>query len=193
MYHIALFLHILGVLCLMGGHTLVHTALEVMRRAQTVESIRHWAAIAAGLDRYMPAFTLAIVLPGLYMTWTTWGWTTAWIDGSLGTFGLLMILGPTVLGRRLAALNREVKAAPSGPIPEALAIQIADRGLWTIENTFTSLLLAILFLMAVKPNLLGTAVVLGIGLIVGLLSTVRMARMVPSVALSASQRAPKER
>jgi Predicted integral membrane protein (DUF2269) len=193
MYHIALFLHILGVLCLMGGHTLVHTTLEVMRRAQTVESIRNWAAIAAGLDTYMPAFTLAIVLPGLYMAWTTWGWTTAWIDGSLGVFGLLMILGPTVLGRRLAALNREVKAAPSGKIPESFATQIADRGLWTIENTFTSLLLAILFLMTVKPNLLGTAVVLGIGLVVGLLSTVRMARMVPSVAVSASQRAQKER
>src|SRR5579859_7033854 len=131
MYSIALFLHILGVLCLMGGHTLVHTTLEVMRRAQTVESIRNWAAIAAGLDIYMPVFTLAIVLPGLYMAWTTWGWTTAWIDGSLGVFGLLMILGPTVLGRRLAALNREVKAAPSGTIPESLATQIADRGLWT--------------------------------------------------------------
>lgn len=34
MYQIALFVHILGVLCLMGGHTLIHASLEVMRRAQ---------------------------------------------------------------------------------------------------------------------------------------------------------------
>ena len=129
MYHIALFLHILGVLCLMGGHTLIHTSLEVMRRAQTVERIRDWAAIAAGLDKFMPAFTLAILLPGLYMAWTTWRWATAWIDATLVLFGLLMILGPTLLGRRFAALNRKVKAAASGRIPESLATQIRDRSL----------------------------------------------------------------
>ena len=192
MYNIALFLHLLGVLCLMGGHTLVHASLEVMRRAQTVERIRDWAALAAGLDKYMPAFTLMIVLPGLYMAWTAWGWKTAWIDSSLALFGLLMILGPTMLGRRFAALNRAVKAAPAGKIPESLATQIADRRLWTVENTFTSLLLSILFLMTVKPNLLGTVVVLSIGLVVGLLSTIGMPRLASSVALSASQQQQKE-
>lgn len=192
MYHIALFLHILGVLCLMGGHTLIHASLEVMRRAQTVERIRDWAAISAGLDKFMPAFTLTILLPGLYMAWTAWGWTTPWIDASLALFGLLMILGPTLFGRRFAALNREVKAATSGMIPASLATQIRDRKLWTIENTFTCLLLAILFLMTVKPNLFGTVVVISIGLVAGLLSTMRMPRMALSVALSSSRREQQE-
>jgi hypothetical protein len=193
MYHIALFLHILGVLCLMGGHTLIHASLEVMRRAQTVERIRDWAAIAAGLDKFMPAFTLAILLPGLYMAWTNWGWTTAWIDASLMLFLLMMILGPALLGRRFAALNREVKAAAPGMIPESLAIQIRDRRLWTVENTFTCLLLAILFLMTIKPNLLGTVVVLSIALVAGLLSTIRLPGMAPSVALSSSRQEQQER
>ena len=143
MYQIALFIHILGVLC--------------------------------------------------YMAWTSWGWTTPWIDASLALFGLLMILGPTLLGRRFASLNREVKAATSGMIPESLATQIRDRRLWTIENTFTCLLLAILFLMTVKPNLLGTVVVLSIGLVTGLLSTIRMPRMAPPVALLSSRREQQKR
>jgi len=63
-----------------------------------------------------------------------------------------------------------------------------DRALWTIENTFTSLLLAILFLMTVKLNLLGTVIVVSIGLVVGLLSTVRMRRAAPPAALSSSMR-----
>ena len=104
----------------------------------------------------------------------------------------MMILGPTFLGRRFAALNRQVKAATSGMIPESLATQIRDRRLWTVENTFTCLLLAILFLMTIKPNLLGTVAVLSIGLVAGLLSTIRLPRMAPSVALSSSRQEQQE-
>jgi hypothetical protein len=186
MYQIALFIHILGVLCLMGGHTLIHTSLEVMRRAHTVERVRDWTAIATGLDRFMPPFTLAVVLPGIYMAWTTWGWATAWIDISLALFLLMMLLGPVLLGRRFTALNNMVKATVSGPIQQPLAAQMRDRALWTIENTFTSLLLAILFLMTVKPNLLGTVIVVSIGLVAGLLSTIGMRWMAPPVATLSS-------
>jgi len=192
MYQIVLFIHIVGVICLMGGHTLLHVGLARMRHAQTVEQVREWTAILAGLDKFMPPFTLAILLPGIYMAWTTWGWTTAWIDTSLALFLLMMILGPVLLGRRFAALNREVKATASGMIPESLAAQIRDRALWTIENTFTCLLLAILFLMTIKPNLTGTVIVLSIGLVAGLLSTIRMRRVAPSVALSSSRQEQKE-
>ncbi len=174
MYQIALFIHVLGVLCLMGGHTLIHASLEVMRRARQLERVRDWLAIAAGLDRFMPFFTLAVLVPGIYMAWTVWGWTTPWIDVSLLLFLVMAILGPILLGRRFAALNTLVKATPPGAIEAPLAAQMRDRTLWTIENTFTSLLLAILFLMTVKPNLLGTVIVVSIGLIVGFLSTVRM-------------------
>lgn len=177
MYQIALFIHVLGVLCLMGGHTLIHASLEVMRRARQVERVRDWLTIAAGLDRFMPFFTLAVLVPGIYMAWTVWGWTTPWIDVSLLLFLVMTILGPILLGRRFAALNTLVKAAPPGSIEAPLAAQMRDRTLWTIENTFTSLLLAILFLMTVKPNLLGAVIVVGVGLIVGLLSTVRMHRV----------------
>ena len=186
MYQIALFIHILGVLCLMGGHTLIHVSLEVMRRAQQVERVRDWIAIAAGLDTFMPLFTLAILLPGIYMAWTVWGWATPWINVSLALFLVMMILGPVLLGRRFAALNKMVKTTVPGNIQASLAAQIRDRTLWTIENTFTSLLLAILFLMTVKPNLPETVIVVSIGFIVGLLSTVRMRRVTPPVTLSSS-------
>lgn len=65
MYQVALFIHIGGVMCLMGGHTLLHVGLGRMRRAQTVEQVREWVPILAGLDRFMPPMTLAILLAGL--------------------------------------------------------------------------------------------------------------------------------
>ncbi len=185
MYSMALFLHILGVLCLMGGHTLIHASLEVTRRARQVERVRDWIAIAAGLDRFMPLFTLAVLLPGVYMAWTAWGWATPWIDVSLALFLAMMILGPVLLGRRFAALNTLVKATPTGIIPAPLAARMRDRTLWTIEHTFTSLLLAILLLMTIKPNLPGTIIVVSIGFVAGLLSTVRTCRVVPPASVRA--------
>ncbi len=185
MYQIALFIHVLGVLCLMGGHTLIHASLEVMRRARQVERVRDWLALAAGLDRFMPFFALTVLVPGIFMAWTAWGWTTPWIDVSLLLFLVMAILGPILLGRRFSALNQLVKATPPGTIEAPLAAQMQACSLWTIENTFTSLLLAILFLMTVKPNLLGTVIVVSIGFVVGLLSRVRMLLVVqPACSLA---------
>lgn len=188
MYQVALFIHIVGIMCLMGGHTLLHVGLGRMRRAQTVEQVREWTTILAGLDRFMPPITLAILLAGIYMAFTNWGWTTAWIDVSLTLFVVMMILGPVLLGRRFAALHKAAQASPSGAIPQALARQMRDRGLWTIENTFTCLLLAILFAMTIKPNLVGTLIVVGVALIVGLLSTLRMRHAPQRIDLSPSMR-----
>ena len=188
MYQVALFIHIVGVICLMGGHTLLHVGLGRMRRSQTVEQVREWITILAGLDQFMPPFTLAILFAGVYMAFTTWGWTTAWIDVSLILFVVMMILGPVLLGRRFAALQKAVQASPSGAISQALARQIQDRALWTSENTFTCLLLAILFAMTIKPNLVGTLTVVGVALIAGLLSTLRMRHAPQRIDLSPSMR-----
>jgi high-affinity Fe2+/Pb2+ permease len=101
------------------------------------------------------------------------------------------ILFSFIIKRRSANSNEKasdsdqtVKAMAPGAIQVPLAAQIRDRALWTIENTFTSLLLSILFLMTVKPNLLETVIMVSIGLIVGLLSTVRMSRVAPPATIS---------
>lgn len=186
MYQVALFIHILGVFGIVAGHTLIHVGLEVMRRAQTIERIRDWAAILAGLDKFMPPVTLAVLVAGVYMAWTRWGWTTPWIDASLVIFLLLMILGPLLPGRRFAAINRAVKTQESGIIPDTLVAQYRDRTLWIIENASSALILAMLFLMTTKPGLAGTLVVivtgLALGIVIGALSPTDMPGVVPPVA-----------
>src|SRR6476469_1772344 len=86
LYRLALFLHVFGVILLMGGHTMLHVGLDRMRRADRVEQLRDWTAVAVGLDRFMPPFTVLVLLPALYMAWTRGGWETAWINASLVTF-----------------------------------------------------------------------------------------------------------
>lgn len=169
-YHVALFLHILGVLLLAGGKAISYLALTRLRRAQRVEGLRVGAGISAGVARFMPLFALVILIPGVFMAWTVWGWTTPWIDVSLVTFLVMMVSGATLMNRRVFALRAAIEATPDGPIPAALAARIASRALWGLEDTFTALLLAILFLMTVKPGLAGALSALVVALAAGALS-----------------------
>lgn len=191
MYQIALFIHIVGVICLMGGRTLMHAGFVVMSRARTMERMRDWAGIYGGLIRVMPVFALAILLAGLYMAWTRWTFSIPWIDASLGVFLVVIIVSSTVLRRNFVALSREVMAAPSESIPPSLAARIRGRAMWVAEYGVSGLLLGIVFLMTVKPDLTGSVVALSVALLagwlVGWVATPRMAPASSAVAASASR------
>jgi hypothetical protein len=115
--------------------TLNHVSLHVMRRAQTVERIRDWAAIAA-----TPIYRIE---------------QRGQSDGK---------------GRFQRPLPRRCETGLFGPM-----------------RTLTCLLLAILFLMTIKPNVMATVIEMSIGLVASLLSAIRMRRVVPPDALSSSR------
>ena len=191
-YQIALFTHVIAVICLMGGRTLIHTGLFIMSRARTMERMRDWAGIFGGLTKVMPVFALAILLAGLYMAWTRWTFSIAWIDAALVVFLVVLVLSATVLRRNFVLVSREVTAAQSESIPASLAARIRDRAMWTAEYGVSGLLLGIVYLMTVKPDLLGSVLALSVGLfaglLVGMLVTARMAQTAPAVAAAASSR-----
>ena len=191
-YQIALFTHILGVICLMGGRTLIHAGMLIMSRARAMERIRDWAGIYGGLTRSMPVFALAILLAGLYMAWTSWTFNIPWIDASLGVFLVVIALSSTVLRRNFVALSREIRAAQSESVPAPLVARIRDRAMWATEYGISGLLLGIVFLMTVKPDLTGSVLALSIGLLagvlIGILVTSRLAQAAPGVAATASPR-----
>jgi hypothetical protein len=81
-YTLALFAHILGVLGLFIGIGLQWTSVLRFRRAQFVAQVREWTSLTSLLGILMPAASLLILVAGSYMTVTTWGWRTPWIDVS---------------------------------------------------------------------------------------------------------------
>ena len=170
-YHVALFLHILGAMLLASVKAVSYLALWRMRRAERVEGTRMWAAISVGASRFMPPSALLILIPGVFMAWTAWGWTTPWIDVSLATFLVMMLSGALLMNRLLVALRVAIAATREGPIPDALAARITSRALWGLENTSIAVLLAMLFLMTARPDLAGALATLGVALAAGALMT----------------------
>jgi hypothetical protein len=147
LYSIALFLHIVGALLLFVLLTIEGVAL---RQGFT----------AARLNRALgPISALTILLPGLYMTATQWGWK-GWIVVSLTAWILIAVAGAAT-GISLLRGRLSTRGAAAS---------------WSIR---VGMALGVVFVMTVKPDLLVSviSVVAGAGLGgVGALASVRQVR-----------------
>lgn len=168
-YNLALFTHIVGVLVLFAMFGVLLAGMVGMLRASTVERVRAGVGVARGIGPVFPVPNALILLGGLYMAVTEWGWTTPWIDVSLAGLLVMALLGRFVIGTRIEAVYEAAyEAAPEGLIPEALHRHRADPVLWTTVLSFVSVVVGIVFLMAVKPGLAGVLATMGIAVVIGI-------------------------
>src|ERR1700716_4263530 len=151
LYSIALFLHVVGALLLFVTLTVEGVALVQLRRAASAE-LAEGAAAVLGLNRIVgPLSALGVLIPGLYMTATSWGWV-AWIVVALVSWVLLAVLGG-VNGMRSRALARS-HALPAGiRIPVFLVSWLTRVGI----------ALGVVFLMTVKPGAVAAVLAVLVG------------------------------
>ena len=168
LYSLALFLHIVGALGVFTALGLEWTCLWHLRRATTAEQAQQWLGGFAFLGRVYPVSWTAIILPGIYMTITVWGWV-AWIGNALAAILLLPILGVALSGRQLAVIGPAV-AAERGLLSPTLRQRLADPLLWASIQTRVAIALGIIFLMTVKPGLGGSLLTIGVAVVLGLAS-----------------------
>lgn len=122
LYSIALFLHIVGALLLFVLLTIEGISLRQ-------------GFMAARLNRALgPISALAILVPGLYMSVSPWGWR-GWIVAGLAAWVLIAVGGAVTGINRLAGRWNTRTAAAS----------------WSIR---VGLALGAVFIMTVKPDLL---------------------------------------
>ncbi len=167
LYAFALFLHVVGVLLLFAAITSEGITLFQLRRATTASQVATWQGVAKLARVFGPASVVAILVPGLYMMATSWGWVP-WIAVGLIAWVAIAVMG-AVNGIRFSAV---IDAAASDPdrIRELHARPFAIS--WM---TRLALSLGIVFLMTNKPGLLwavfSVVVAAGIGVVAGLMAT----------------------
>ncbi len=140
LYSIALFLHVVGALLLFVTLTVEGIALRQLYRAATTEYAQA-AATLLRVNRIVgPLSALGVLVPGLYMTATTWGWV-AWIVVALVSYVAIAVLG-AVNGIRIQALERS----------HALLTGIRNPIFLISWLTRVGIALGVVFLMTVKPG-----------------------------------------
>ena len=175
-YTIVLFLHISGAI---GYFISIGTWLfgfSALRRVQRVEQVRALADLAGRVGPLFGISVLLILVTGLYMAVTAWGFQTGWIPVGLISLVLIAPLGTALIEPRRRAIARLAREAPDGSLPESLELRIHDPILWTALQTVAVLLLGIVFLMTTKPAFTDSLIVMAVALVLGLASGLLVSR-----------------
>jgi hypothetical protein len=170
LYPYALVLHIVGVLGLFIAMSLELTAVFRLRAAQTTIQVHEWMAVNRVLEKVLPISAVLILASGLYMIFTVWGWSHAWIDLSLGLLIVLGALGPAINGPRMKAIHRAVEAAPDGPVLDGLQKRISDPVLRAYALIPGFMALGVVVLMILKLDWIGSVVVIVVAFVVSIIS-----------------------
>ncbi|MDN7227513.1 hypothetical protein QWY15_09425 [Planococcus sp. N064] len=168
LYNVVLFLHILGAVIMFMAISILALSMLSLLHAKETEEVKRWAGLAVKTDALFPLSTLIIIVPALYLVFSTWGWGMAWINVSLAALLGTSFLGPVINLRRLkgilAAAEAETDRVPSGDLMKKLR----DPVLWNSVSIMAMLVFGILFLMAVKLPLVGSLITMAIALVAGL-------------------------
>jgi len=162
-YEFVLFLHLVTLAAAFLAMGVMLNCVMRLRAATDVSSARATCAALAGIEKVMPAATVLLLVTGGYLTHARWTWTTPWIDVAIAGLIAVTIFGGGVLGGRARSLQRALTEARSGGVDAATARLLADP-LFVVGNVANiGLVVAVMFVMVVKPALAGGIVALVVG------------------------------
>ena len=181
-YMIAKFIHIIGALGFFVALGVEWLSLSLARQARTTDQVRERLHISNPVHRIGPLSMLLILISGFYIIAIA-KIGSAWIMVAFGSLIVMVVLGLALSGRRMAAIGRAL-AVEYGPISSSLRDLLHDPLLWLSLRLRVSIAVGIVFLMTVKPDLIGAlltmAVVVILGLAFGLPGRLREQRKLPA-------------
>lgn len=172
-YSLALFLHLLFVLLATAGMVLTSLAVMRLRRCTRAVDARHWVAFTERVVPVFPIAVLGLVLTGAYMTHERWTWSTPWVEAALTGLAFIVVLGTGIEGSRLRALKRELDAAG---LSERAWYLLCDPVTCTSKVVMLTLVVAVVFVMTVKPLAAGSVAAIAAGVASGVVVAMPMWR-----------------
>lgn len=174
-YSTVLFLHVVSAIGLFIALAAEGAIVFRIRSAQSVEEARFFVRAFQRLRIVaIPSF-LGVLIGGMYLA-SKWGRGILWIPSALGATLLIMLIGGFVTGIRIARLRKLLSSTENDVSIEALSATTKGTALLVSYGLRTGLGLGIVFLMTVKPDLLGSLGALAAGCCAGLLSAAWMHR-----------------
>lgn len=169
-YSIVLFLHIIGVVVMFVAVGITLLAMISMLHSKTTDTLRNWAALAVKLDALLPFSVILILVPGLYLVFSSWGFGNAWIDLSLALLIIMTFMGPAINLRRLKAILHAANAEKNQSPSTILLEKVRDRILWNSVVIMTLLAFAIVFMMTVKVSMVGSIISVFVAIVLGFIA-----------------------
>jgi hypothetical protein len=158
MYNAALFLHLLGVVLLVGSVTTTLLTTLRVQTAGSVAELRTLTAVTKRIEAFIAPGMVLIIVSGLYMV-SQHGyhgsipWSAGWVDTALFIAVLLSVIGRTVEARDAKRLHAAIdNAADKWPQADLRKLQLAASPIYSVFFG-TSQVVALLYLMTNRPGL----------------------------------------
>ena len=180
LYSLTLFVHILGALALFAAFGLEWTSVLRLQRARTADQAREWLSVVSSLRWIAPAALLILLLTGGFMTATTWG-GQVWIGVALAALVTILVVGGALTGPRMAAIAR-VTTAEGSSVSMGFQQRLQDPLLWASLHVRSAIAVSIIYLMTIKPALVGSLLAVGIALMLGIATSMWAQRRMGAVA-----------
>jgi hypothetical protein len=169
LYSVLIFAHVLGAAAVFAALGIELVAFRRLRGARTADQARTWMGPFREAGRLGPAAMVTILIAGVWMMALRWG-PEPWILTALVGWVVMAILGGALTRRGMGRLG--VLLARDSQLPEHFH-GLVEGPLWISLWVRLAIAVGILGLMTVKPDALGSLVILGVALAVGLGAVVR--------------------
>jgi Predicted integral membrane protein (DUF2269) len=167
-YTVVLFAHVVGAIGYCISIAVWLLVLMGLRRAQRVEQARALLRLNDVSGPIGAASALLLLAAGLYLAVTEWSLLTGWILVALIS---LLLMVPTfavlIAPRRSAIVKQLAREAPAGELSPALQQRLRDPVLFGLVQMIALLLVGLIFLMTIKPDLMGSVIVMLVALVLG--------------------------
>ncbi len=171
-YSLTLFLHIAGALGFFAAFAVEWTGLRQIQHVVLADQAQAWMRILGGTRRLGMISMIATVLTGIYLTARAWG-AVPWIIIALAAVVLLIAMVTTLTRPRVAALGKAL-ATEKGTLSETFH-GLANHPLLEISlKTRVAVALGIVFLMTVKPGLVGSLLTMAVAIVIGVVSALHI-------------------
>ncbi len=167
LYNVALFAHIVGAIFIVGMGFFNPFMANALTRTPTVAGVREWAGVLHKISKAGGPFALLILASGIYMVIAQYSFAQPWVIVSLVLFVVAGGIASGVLDPAIAKIVAAAKDTPDGPVPDELRALTTNSRMHDFEAMLFGVDLALVFLMAVKPGLLGALAVVVAGVAVG--------------------------
>ena len=168
-YAIALFFHLLSLLLATAAASMALFAALRLRSADSAPGAEYWHGLIGRIVRAFPIAVVGLLSSGIYMIHSRWNWKVPWIDAALIGLGLIVVLGTGVEGSRARALKRSLAMEGMSVRTRRL---LRDPVAWTAKMMTLTLIVAVVFVMTVKPAAADCAAAIVVALLAGAVAAI---------------------
>ena len=186
LYSLLLFIHVTAAMGVISAISLLIVGEVAAQRAKSPAELRSIGEKELRIASVLKALVPVLAATGLYMAWASWGLRAPWVILALLTLIYLAVSGPLVFGRRMQKAIDLAEAA--GSITAAARGILEDPMFRVLKHTRVALLVMLVFLMTVKPGLVGTLAALAAAVALGATSArIRVGVRIDAASIAAPE------